>query len=100
MSKEIQVGDLAMVVNPRRCSCPQNSLGRIIKVCAITPSISDNWRCPKCWKVYKKLVGEGPSAIDENGKKRGLYRLKRIPPLDELEGQRTEEKLREPSFTD
>ena len=33
----------------------------------------------------------------DNGKGVGLYRLKRIPPLSELEGQPTQEDMKEPA---
>ena len=95
--KPIQVGDLAMIVRPTRCSCHQQALGRIIKVVAIEGGVSQLWRCSVCGMSYKKLPGEGQYAIDEDGKHRGLYRLKRIPPLSELEGQRTKEDMKEPA---
>lgn len=97
MTRPIQVGDFVVVVKPTKCSCPQNGLGRIFKVSAINPGSSDWWFCPTCGGKFKKLVGEGPSAVDEDGKQRGLHRLKRIPPLEELEGQRTQEDMKEPA---
>jgi hypothetical protein len=39
----------------------------------------------------------GPSAGDASGYYFPLTRLKRIPPLSELEGEKTQEDIREPA---
>ena len=88
--RPIQVGDLVQVVRPPVCGC--------IKLIGITFKVSsfgnaERYRCTSCgfsWPHDGHSVrGYKDFAFQE-------YLLKRIPPLDELEGERTEEKLREP----
>jgi hypothetical protein len=70
MSEPIKVGDLVQIVKPLDCSCGMPS------------------------KIIGRACAEG---LDGGGKKVPLYRLKRIPPLPELEGKETNEDLREPA---
>lgn len=90
MDRPIQVGDLVQIVRwPHKCT-PQSGwprLGTPFVVEAI-----DTCCCGICGE--RTGIGAG------NGLGRGapLSWLKRIPPLEELEGQRTEETLREPAL--
>ena len=88
---EIKVGDLVVVMRPKRCGC-NNSIGRIWVVKDLN-SDERSGRCTECGVVTYPPVT--PTAHISNGYAE-LWRLKRIPPLSELEGERTEEKLKEP----
>ena len=89
--RPIQVGDLVMVVKPTPCCGNEKAIGDIHVV--LEPvGLAPNTRCIYCnllgphidtVKIAERLVIE-------------RYRLKRIPPLEELEGQRTEESTRDP----
>ena len=89
MSEPIKVGDLVQVVRPTPCG-HNTVVGRVFVVKSISRGSSFNW-CLSCGHRW------GPEDQAESGAYFGasLWRLKRIPPLSELEGQRTEEKLKE-----
>ena len=86
---DIKVGDLVVVVKPRGCGCTIN-LGRVFRV--LNFGIW-NARCSACRHILPKIFMAEADEIYAFEP----YRLKRIPPLEELEGKRTEEKLREPA---
>ena len=87
--RPIQVGDLVMVVKAIPCCGTIGQwMGKIFTVVAFAPT----WTCAKC----KKTTFATAAMIDSHWRQ-PLVRLKRIPPLEELEGQRTEEKLKEPA---
>ena len=94
--RPIQVGDLVQVVRVGQwpCDCPSTIVGHIFTVSRIVPQLLTC--CGGCGfrlGASTCVFGlEGGAAVE-------IERLKRIPPLDELEGQRTEEVLREPSCT-
>jgi hypothetical protein len=95
MSEPIKVGDLVQIVKPLDCSCgmPSKIIGRVFRVSQIFPLV-DSW-CAGCFRPHPTTAcAEG---LDGGGKKVPLYRLKRIPPLPELEGKETNEDLREPA---
>lgn len=83
MDKPINVGDLVVVVKPRpQCGCADR-LGEIFRVTEIE---TGEWgaKCLTCFKVedttaYFSVAYGGSNSV-------GIHRLKRIPPLDELEG--------------
>ena len=90
MSEPIKVGDLVMVVKKNVCGCDW-SVGMVFKVIAIDRTQAKNWCC-KCGALY------GPFDQAVNGVwGAALYRLKRIPPLSELESEKREEDIREPA---
>ena len=91
MRKEIQVGDLVVVVKPTYCCGYARSLGMTFVVNKIMEGPS---RCGNCGAIDETL-----DALKPDGDWAELGRLKRIPPLKELEGQRTEEERREPACT-
>ena len=88
----IKVGDLVVVVKPSICSGLDDRIGHTYIVRDI-----DSWAeggvCRWCLGRHQGFF----YAYDENEDAFPLQRLKRIPPLEELEGQRTEEKLKEPA---
>ncbi len=88
----ISVGDLVAVVRPMPCGCG-DSIGWVYKVTKIAKQDHYTSGCRFCGKDYQV----GLLAYREDGCGADLYRLKRIPPLGELEGQRTEEDIREPA---
>ena len=94
--RPIQVGDLVAVVRPNTCDCAasRNSFGRLFHVAKIDVSEGGSF-CMQCDKV----LSNKPFFFASDGGNRnyGMYRLKRIPPLEELEGVRTEENLKEPA---
>ena len=87
MSEPIKVGDLVAVVKPSVCCGNTNRVGYVFAVRKIDPA--PGW----CLYCHSTL----PS---EYGSDEGWYsgtRLKRIPPLSELEGQPTQEDIKEPA---
>ena len=89
--RPIQVGDLVVIMRKAGC-CVDLSSGHIFKVSDIRTS-NDPYHCARCNTTYPtQLVACG---YEHYGIQ--LWRLKRIPPLEELEGLRTEESLRVPT---
>lgn len=89
MDKPIGVGDLVQVVKPRPC-CPEFTRYAVgLRVKRIFNSFGI--LCPYCRKDTGDVVAveleEYPNKAVE------LFRLKRIPPLDELETVRTEDEV-------
>ncbi len=90
MSEPIKVGDLVVVVKPPRCGCESKVLGLIYRVESIREG---NGRCRCGCPSGPGLLYRGP----DNFPRLPAWRLKRIPPLAELEGVKTEEDIREPA---
>ena len=90
MSEPIKVGDLVQVVRPQICGC-NHSMGSIFIVDHIEggPNI-----CSGCGRKFADVLDAWQKGAQWAA---GVHSLKRIPPLSELEGQRTEETLREPA---
>lgn len=86
MREPIKVGDLVMVVKPTPCCRGGNALGFLFRVDYIA---SGPQRCVSCgWR------GESTDAwFDGSDTSWPLSVLKRIPPLDELEGVDEREEL-------
>lgn len=78
----IKAGDLVVVSRPRRCGC----VGRLGKVFAVSHvhTCVGNMKCASCGALYPAIA----YAQDEIGKTYDIERLKRIPPISELEGAR------------
>lgn len=86
----IQVGDLVQVVRGHVCDW-----GRIFVVASINVSEA-GWHCPHCpTESYDSCEWV------EDGIKEGIGAditwVRRIPPLSELEGERTDEQIKEPA---
>lgn len=77
---DIQVGDLVMVVKPKICCGLSGGIGKIFRVSGFFP----HSRCGSCGKTIEQkfalLNGEFSGAF--------VVRLKKIPPLTELESQK------------
>jgi hypothetical protein len=87
---DIKVGDLVVVVRPRRCGCA-HSIGWVFKVASVAPSPRGGY-CAMCGKdTFEpgtlRAYNEAADGYSE------LSRLKRIPPLGELEGAEVREAL-------
>lgn len=94
MDRPIQVGDLVVIVKESPCCASTNSLGIIFRVKAIRPRGVGS-RCNGC-----KATRPAETAVAESYSDHfvtDIDRLRRIPPLSELEGERTDEKLKEPA---
>lgn len=93
-SAKIQVGDLVMVVRGRRC-CGYAKFGMVHHVTQIRMSSKAGIKCTNCGTIHSTKqrvpVSERPHGVTE------LYRLKRIPPLSELESSKTDEPMKEPA---
>ena len=85
--RPIQVGDLVVIVKTPPCGCT-NGLGKIYRVLGIDKGPGNNW-CAYC----EKFFGSHISAIFSENSGAALYRLKRIPPLSELEGEKCDEEI-------
>jgi hypothetical protein len=104
MSEPIKVGDLVVVVRSAAHN-PNCGLGHVFTVTAIReragrqPSGKYKARCSFCgWKGTR---GQGAACLVADGSQIAngipLGRLKRIPPLGDLESQHTQEDIREPA---
>lgn len=98
--RPIQAGDLVIVV--RGHICLLNKFGGVpFRVSRIISQFGGGWLCPVCWQgdiAQDAKLGaqlEGLHVDPHSGIPCGW--LRRIPPIEELEGQRTEEKLKEPA---
>lgn len=90
MTERIAVGDLVMVVRPSPCCGSDLAVGR--RIFTVAALDFDSGTCSGCGAHIPSVK----AAFNENnGKHYQLNRLKRIPPLDELEGVKTEETLNE-----
>jgi hypothetical protein len=91
MDKPISVGDLVVVVRGMPCcGALTKRNGLFFKVSAISPD--NGAACDSCGKIGGEM-----HAKDENGLRFDISRLKRIPPLSELESEKRDEDLREPA---
>jgi hypothetical protein len=104
MDKPISVGDLVMLVRGHECAMRLKG-GLPWRVTRIVPQFGGGWHCPICGEhnlASGDLSGaQGcgtPPGIkgDPNGGM-PLSWLKRIPPLGDLEGQPTQEDMKEPA---
>lgn len=91
MTDRIQAGDMVLVVRPTPCCGSDFACGEIFQV----QRLEDDKKgiCAHCGRD----LPESMCAIAPDKCAFELWRLKRIPPLSELEGERTEEKLKEPA---
>lgn len=92
MSEPIKAGDLVVVVKTTPCCGNPKALGMHFVVKSLRPA-RGRYHCSHCnttWPTEVVALKEVPFAYQ-------LHRLKRIPPLAELEGQRTQEDIREPA---
>ena len=87
--KPISVGDMAMVIKLKSC-CRKGQLGFIFTVSKISIGVA---RCTHCGAQHESLFAY--SGEIENGRARcvRIDRLKRIPPLDELETTKERETI-------
>ena len=96
MDKPISVGDLVQVVRPRlrACKCADGQAGLTLGRVFVVSAIRDNGtKCADCnvdLGTHRLAYGAGEGVYE-------LERLKRIPPLSELETARTEETLKVPA---
>ena len=88
--RPIQVGDLVQIVRGTRCC---NKPGHVGLIYTVTRMKSSKWHCSHCNSEESELLVAGVGHM--NGYE--MSRLKRIPPLEELEGEKTEKDLREPA---
>jgi hypothetical protein len=100
----ISAGDLVVIVRtPQSHACVD--LGRIFKVAKVRQNTSNvelgrvyRTRCQTCG--FSRLASTTRTVTvteDAAGTVVGLWRLKRIPPLSELEGVKTDEPIEEPA---
>lgn len=89
MDKPISEGDLVVVAYPTPCCGSTYGMGWIFRAGPKGTSYS----CVKCGASLAELTFDGAP----NGLMTRASRLKRIPPFDELEGEKTQEDIREPA---
>jgi len=87
--QRIAVGDLVQIVRPTLCCNNMRAIGATF----MAKCIRDGSRsyCVSCGSTEPVAVVDGLELTTD------IRRLKRIPPLSELEGAKTEEGLRVPS---
>lgn len=88
MDKPISVGDLVQVVKSSPCCGNTIFLGVTFTVTGMAMSS----HCTHCKSRKEAVAVRGKS----DGRLTDIRRLKRIPPLSELEGQHTQETTRNP----
>ena len=92
MSEPIKVGDLVVVV---RGHCSDVAVGKIFNVLRLSPGMT---RCIQCGRVAEVTIAVstecGPNGVPHGS---DVLNVRRIPPLDELDGVKTEEDIREPA---
>ena len=96
MTRPIRVGDLVYVKSPNRC-CGAH-VGKTFRVLDIKNNNSSRWLCRVCSAGGELSAGGIICAFgfdNDPSLSMPLGRLKRIPPLDELEGVRTEATMKE-----
>ena len=90
--KPIAVGDLVQVVRPTPCCGNAYAVGR--RVFKVADLATTQGFCSFCFMP----TGLVPAAYNaDNGQHYHLHRLKRIPPLSELESTKTDEPMKEPA---
>ena len=89
MSEPIKVGDLVQVIKQASCGCHEH-LGHVFVVEEVLPAWADGY-CTKCRRTIIPS-GEMVAAWPDWGYTE-LSRLKRIPPLSELESEKNKEEL-------
>lgn len=93
MNEPIKVGDLVYI--DRLMPCGHGVIGFTFTVTKIRPVIAGGSKCTVCGTVRRGfMVAERD---DGTGRVCEISRLKRIPPLSELEGEKRDEKLTEPA---
>ena len=103
MSEPIKVGDLVAVVKPGRARCCDGGLGAIFTVTSIGKPLRSNggtgWSCSFCGRSGNFTAPDTDAVAEGLEGVTGIpvRRLKRIPPLSELEGERTQEDISEPA---
>lgn len=90
MDKPISVGDLVQVIKPRPCCGLPDTLGRILTVTRVAKKFL---RCTSCGERRPNV---NAFLLSDNLSYEAL-RLKRIPPLSELESEKNDSKLAEPA---
>lgn len=97
MDKPISVGDLVVVV--RTCCPKRDELGAHFRVASISAFMGGEWGCKHCdaYGYDSKIIAEQHYGPKRDSKHAPLGWLKRIPPMEELEGEKRDEKLREPA---
>ena len=92
MSEPIKVGDLVQIVKPSPCCGSYKNVGKIYTVAAVnaTPPYT---HCAGCFKPrqpngYLRLSSDSP----DNGHIE-QWRVRKIPPLSELEGEKRDEEI-------
>jgi hypothetical protein len=86
---DIKVGDLVVVVHPSKCIGGMDGLGHTFRATEVR-HIRGNWSCYYCLKRHNTnthVVTDG-DGVDWAG-----YRLKKIPPLADLQTQRQTEEI-------
>lgn len=86
MDKPISVGDLVQVVRVAPCCGRDDFMGHTFIVSGLGTSLVG---CAKCLDGAGLPTAEG----SPTGRPTFLARLKRFPPLGELEGQRSEDEM-------
>ncbi len=85
----IQVGDLVQVVRPTYCCGYDKNVGKVATVSRLPRPTQ---RCPSC----RHIATASDSVVLSDDLCYERSRLKRIPPLSELEGERTQEAIKQP----
>ena len=91
MNKPINVGDLVVVVLPLQCCDSKLHIGRIYQVSGF---FVNGYQCRQYGASVDNVL---VALVDGAFEGYAVSILKRIPPLSEVEGERTEENIREPA---
>ena len=91
--RPIQIGDLVAVTKWHPCCCCLGHMGTVIGF-----GVIENNGCAECDTHGPEVNYKAARVSNSHGVLRVRPEwLKRIPPLEELEGQRTQEDIKEPA---
>lgn len=91
MSEPLKIGDWVVVAYDACCANPREALGKVFQIDRFI-DFSNN-PCASCGEIVpfvNAVPASGTFGYTSN-------RLKRLPPLAELEGEKRDEKLTEPA---
>ena len=85
--KPISVGDMVQVVRPSTCVGGNDGIGHVFPVLSLRPA-GEKRLCAYCRQQH-----QSPASAEDVDHWWPLTRLKRIPPLDELESEKRDEEI-------
>jgi hypothetical protein len=86
MSKPIKAGDLVAIIKPTPCCARSDSIGKHFIVAGFQTGLEICRYCHESRQATTVKISDSRLLVD-------LARVKRIPPLDELEGEKRNKEI-------